>query len=391
VTSIYIIRHAQAEGNVYRICQGQMNGLLMPNAKYQLEALAKRFENIHLDAVYASDLYRAAMTAKAVADVKGLPVQQTKALREIHFGDLEGCAWGEMQMRYPELEEKFNQKCHDYELPGGETVVKAANRLRDEFLRLAKLHPGQTIAAASHGGALAAFFALADHEDMRDFSMYTYCGNTAVSLIHIDDDGNITVEYRFDTSHLNALPEKYVRAERPKPWHPDVKPIGHFGFDLWYRPVDFASDASLVRRFGEDAWHTVYGDDRFDAGKFVENSKAMLDVCPGSCLFACHGDRVVGLLLLDTRQTDEDGVGHVAFVYLIEPYRHMGLGVQLIGKAVHFYRAMGRTTLRLNVAKSNTAAIALYERLGFERVRSLRKTLSGQYVMKKDIAMKTLS
>jgi ribosomal protein S18 acetylase RimI-like enzyme len=43
------------------------------------------------------------------------------------------------------------------------------------------------------------------------------------------------------------------------------------------------------------------------------------------------------------------------------------------------------------VAKSNTAAIALYERLGFERVRSLRKTLSGQYVMKKDIAMKTLS
>ena len=362
----------------------------MPNAKYQLEALANRFEKIHLDAVYASDLTRAEQTARAVADPKGLFVETIKELREISFGDLEGHAWGEMQVAYPDLEEKFNQKCHDYVIPGGEDVVAVANRLRNAFRRLAKLHPNQTIAAASHGGALAAFFALVDHEDMRDFSMYTYFGNTSVSLIHIDDDGEITVEYRNDVSHLAALPDKYVRAERPKPWHPDVKPIGHFGFDLWYRPVDFAADAAQIRAFGEDAWYAVYGDDRFDAGKFVSNVRDMLEKCPGSCVFACHGDRIVGLLLLDTRQTDEPNVGHIALVYLIEPYRHMGLGVQLIGKAVHLYRAMGRTVLRLNVAKTNQSAIRLYEKLGFERARSLRKTLTGQIVMKKEIRIAPL-
>lgn len=52
-TTVYIIRHAEAEGNVYRRCHGQYNALLTTRAYKQLPYLAKRFENVPLTAVYS--------------------------------------------------------------------------------------------------------------------------------------------------------------------------------------------------------------------------------------------------------------------------------------------------------------------------------------------------
>ena len=38
MTTVYIIRHAEAEGNVYRRCHGQYDGLLTPRA-YELSLI----------------------------------------------------------------------------------------------------------------------------------------------------------------------------------------------------------------------------------------------------------------------------------------------------------------------------------------------------------------
>ena len=63
MTTIYLIRHAEAEGNVYRVYQGQHDTLLTETGKLQAQALGERFRDVHVDAVYSSDLYRAAATA----------------------------------------------------------------------------------------------------------------------------------------------------------------------------------------------------------------------------------------------------------------------------------------------------------------------------------------
>ena len=44
--TVYIIRHAEAEGNIYRRCHGLYDSLLTPRAYQQLPCLAKRFENV---------------------------------------------------------------------------------------------------------------------------------------------------------------------------------------------------------------------------------------------------------------------------------------------------------------------------------------------------------
>ena len=65
MTTIYLIRHAEAEGNLYRIAQGQHDSNLTDRGWRQVRALERRFADIPIDAVYASDLYRTRATASA--------------------------------------------------------------------------------------------------------------------------------------------------------------------------------------------------------------------------------------------------------------------------------------------------------------------------------------
>ena len=102
MTRIYIIRHAEAEGNLYRRIHGQYDSLVTPLGYRQIQALEKRFQDIHLDAVYSSDLFRTQTTAKALYLPKGLPLQLEPGLREISMGDWEDDTWGGAARKYPE-------------------------------------------------------------------------------------------------------------------------------------------------------------------------------------------------------------------------------------------------------------------------------------------------
>lgn len=80
MTTVYFVRHAEAEGNTYRRMHGQYNSLITENGVRQIEALRARFEDIPVDACYASDLYRTCRTAQAVYIPKGLPLHPDRAV-----------------------------------------------------------------------------------------------------------------------------------------------------------------------------------------------------------------------------------------------------------------------------------------------------------------------
>ena len=89
ITKIYLVRHAEAEGNLYRRIHGQYNSLITDNGYRQIAALAHRFSTIQVDAVYSSDLFRTCTTAKAVYGPKGLPLNTRPTLREVDMGEWE--------------------------------------------------------------------------------------------------------------------------------------------------------------------------------------------------------------------------------------------------------------------------------------------------------------
>ena len=65
-TKLYLIRHAEAEGNLFRVAHGQYDSNITPRGYRQLAYLRRRFQDIRLDAVYGSDLTRAHTTASAL-------------------------------------------------------------------------------------------------------------------------------------------------------------------------------------------------------------------------------------------------------------------------------------------------------------------------------------
>ena len=79
--TVYIIRHAEAEGNIYRRCHGLYDSLLTPRAYQQLPCLAKRFENVPLAAVYAlrRPYHRGGKLAVARHECTGRPCERLLA------------------------------------------------------------------------------------------------------------------------------------------------------------------------------------------------------------------------------------------------------------------------------------------------------------------------
>lgn len=154
MTTVYLVRHAEAEGNLYRRVHGWYNSLITDNGYRQIAALRGRFADIHIDAVYSSDLFRTMTTAKAVYLSHGLELHTDPGLREIGLGAWEDKPWGELERCDAMNLIRFNHSSPDFRVEGGETFAQVQARLKVAVLRLAAAHPGQTIALFSHGTAI---------------------------------------------------------------------------------------------------------------------------------------------------------------------------------------------------------------------------------------------
>ena len=159
MTTIYLIRHAEAEGNLYRIAQGQKNSNLTDRGWRQVRALEKRFEDIHIDAVYSSDLYRTCATASAIYKPKGLPLHRVPALREINVGGWEQRTWGDIYRQDPEQMAYFSRQFTKWHIEGAETAQQVLDRVLGAVRAIAAENEGRTVAVFSHGYAIRVLLA----------------------------------------------------------------------------------------------------------------------------------------------------------------------------------------------------------------------------------------
>ena len=149
MTEIYLIRHTQAEGNRYRIMQGHWDGGVTATGLKQIELLAERFRDLPVDAVYASDLYRARLTAGAVTRWGGQSLQIDKRLREINVGPWETQFFGNVFHDDPERAYRFIRDPENFYLEGAETYAQVRQRAVAALTDIARanlgrgaLHPG---------------------------------------------------------------------------------------------------------------------------------------------------------------------------------------------------------------------------------------------------------
>ena len=89
---LWLVRHGQTDWNVAGRIQGQTPTELNAEGRREAHVLAELLakNGRRFAACYASNLPRAAQTARILADKLSIPVQLVEALRERDFGSLEG-------------------------------------------------------------------------------------------------------------------------------------------------------------------------------------------------------------------------------------------------------------------------------------------------------------
>ncbi|MBP5303590.1 MAG: histidine phosphatase family protein [Clostridia bacterium] len=201
-TTIYLVRHCEATGNVQRICHGITDSDITDNGRSQLECLTKRFEDVALDCVYSSHLFRAQETARAIIRNKEIPHHVDERLSEIHVGEWENIPWKDLPALYPEQSENWSYHPEKFAAPKGESMVQMYSRMKDALNTIIKSHEGKTIAVVSHGCAVRNALCWAHGWDVSQLSDVSWGDNTSVSKIEVDEEG-VHLVFENDCSHLS--------------------------------------------------------------------------------------------------------------------------------------------------------------------------------------------
>ena len=360
MTTVYLIRHAQAEGNLYRRCHSWHNGLITVSGRTQIEALERRFDGVPIDAVYSSDLYRTMTTARAIYRPRSLPLRVDPELREVGAGVWEDVPWGQLLHDHRDSLAAFLACDPGWQVEGSETHPQVRERMQAAIRRIAAAHPGQTVAVVSHGcairAALSAFLGLGPDQ----IGQIPLGNNASVSKLEVEN-GRVHVVYYNDESHL---------PDRSLPKAGAVYGIAGMERNaLRFQPLLFPRERERYLAARRDGWMASHGTmDGFDAEAFLRTAEENSAHDRSSVVAALLGDTPVGILQMDWTQDAQLRVGRVPFFYMLPEFRSKGLGVQLLGHAVCTYRAKGRQFLRLRCAPENERAKKFYLSHGFYKV-----------------------
>ena len=363
MTEIYLIRHTQAEGNLYRMMQGQWDGDVTELGLKQIDALAERFKDIHIDAVYSSDLYRAWKTATAVTRYNGLEIIKTPLLREINMGTWEALFFGNTWHEHPEMAHKFVFDSDNWIVEGAETFQDVKDRVYPELVRIAEAHDGQRVAVVSHGVAIRCFLSVVLDKPLSDVNALPICRNTSVSKFTYDN-GQFTLEYLNDSSHIDSL----------------VVPEWNKNHDLRDESFNPADDSRWYIGCYEDAWQAARGSlSGFNGNTYYCSAIKHHSADRNAVLKIYDKEAAVGLIDLDTSRGADENFGWITLLYLIPEYRNLGYGIQLLARAMFHYEKMGRDALRLTVNLNNAPALRFYEKSGFKEID--REIRSGNTII----------
>jgi alpha-ribazole phosphatase len=151
-TRFYLVRHGQVVGYEEKRYNGQGEIDLTPQGVAQFGMLQLRLQSKPLRAVYSSDLSRCMTGARTLAEVHGLQPVPCPELRELNIGHWEGRTWRDLKEKHPEEWQARLDDLVNYQVPGGESLLQMAERVRAAVRRIVAAHPGEEVLVVGHGG-----------------------------------------------------------------------------------------------------------------------------------------------------------------------------------------------------------------------------------------------
>ncbi|RST51801.1 histidine phosphatase family protein [Variovorax sp. MHTC-1] len=153
-TEIILIRHGETDWNRELRFQGHIDVPLNDTGHEQARRLGLRLAGEPVQHLISSDLMRAQQTAAPAARQLELDVITSVALREQHFGIVEGMRADEIQSLHPRAWEDWLQFREDHAMPEGESARQFHARIIEALGGIATAHAGQKVLVVTHGGVL---------------------------------------------------------------------------------------------------------------------------------------------------------------------------------------------------------------------------------------------
>jgi broad specificity phosphatase PhoE len=139
---LYFEFHCTSEDNELGIASGHSDPPLSSLGEEQAEDLGRRYAGRKIDAVYCSDLLRAAQTAAIAFPQEEIPVKADQRLRECDYGKLNGSPVREV---HDDLLARL-----DYEYPDGESYRQAVARVGEALEDIKGRHENEAVVIIGH-------------------------------------------------------------------------------------------------------------------------------------------------------------------------------------------------------------------------------------------------
>ena len=188
MVKILLIRHGQSEANLAGFFAGQMDSPTTALGEHQASCVAKYIaENYKVNAIYSSDLQRAAVVGNAVAGKTGAPLYFDSRLREINSGKWQGLSFEKLIAEYPSyqvwLHDIGNAHCD-----GGESVSQMQMRVLSVVKEIAQKYPNQTVVITTHATPIRALQCCCDGKSLSDMKDVPWVSNSSITELIYGND-----------------------------------------------------------------------------------------------------------------------------------------------------------------------------------------------------------
>ncbi len=181
-TELMLIRHGQSAAIVPG-APGSADPPLSELGHVQAAALASRLRLRRIDAVYASTMARAVLTAEPIAAERAMTVVQDADLREVDLGEWSNGGYRQRAAANDPEFLRFAAAGRWDLIPGSEGDGPFRRRVMTTLDRLACAHSDQSVAVVCHGGVINAV--LAEILGI-ERSTFTLIENTSVTIVRFD-------------------------------------------------------------------------------------------------------------------------------------------------------------------------------------------------------------
>ncbi|MBI3921682.1 MAG: histidine phosphatase family protein [Armatimonadetes bacterium] len=199
--SILLVRHGETDLNRGEPrWVGWLDPPLNETGRQQAAAVGNRLSREPIEAVYSSDLRRAAETAQALAAPHNMTVFERSAFREVNYGDWEGLTEGDCRQFNPQsLQERMDDP-ENVPPPGGESYRQLMDRFHPALESIAVQHSNGSVVLVSHHGNIRLLLCRLMGIPLKQYRCFQH-SNGAITEIGIRKDRLIIRTFN-DTCHL---------------------------------------------------------------------------------------------------------------------------------------------------------------------------------------------